>query len=38
MKRRTPLGIGPLDAASILGKRLARPVKRNDPLTPEDLA
>jgi len=37
MKRRTPLGIGPLDAESILGKRLARPVKRNDPLTLEDL-
>jgi sialic acid synthase SpsE len=38
MKRMTPLGIGPLDAEAILGKTLTRPVPRDAPILPEDLA
>jgi sialic acid synthase SpsE len=37
-KRRVPLGIGPLEAERVLGKRLSRPVRRNEPITPEDLS
>ncbi|MDP3938295.1 MAG: N-acetylneuraminate synthase family protein [Deltaproteobacteria bacterium] len=37
-KRRVPLGIGPLEAERLLGKRLRRAVHRNEPIGPEDLA
>jgi sialic acid synthase SpsE len=36
-KRRVPLGIGPLEAATVLGKRLARAVRVNEPIGPEDV-
>lgn len=36
-KRRVPLGIGPLDAEMILGKRLKHAVRKNAPVGPEDL-
>lgn len=36
-KRRVPLGIGPLEAERILGKRLKRAINKDDPIGPEDL-